>query len=672
VCRVTGNPVMKKALKITGIVVGILVLLVIVLALTLPFLINPNRFKDDIAAAVKDKTGRELVIQGDIKLSMFPWLGLQIGPMELSNAQGFGGAPFAAINETDVHVHFWPLLHREVQVGEVKLEGLTLDLELDPEGHNNWQDISEHLAHNAAKTPVGEGGSARPGLSFESLSVSDSQVRWTNAEKHQQYTVSDFTLTTGAFSPGVPVNVESAFDFTGTNPAVQGHVDFRASATADLAHRTYSSDGAKLDLQAKGDAVPGGQLDTSLQWQHAALNLDNDAAALNGFSADLYGMQVKLDAQGKDVVKQPSYTGTLKIDRFSPRDTLKALGHATLATTRDAAALGAATASFSFVTTPTSASLSAVDLTLDDTHVTGKAEIKDFKTEALGFDLNADKLDLDRYLPPPQPGTPDRPREAVDVDKVGIPLRTLRGLNLDGELHTDTLTLLGAKVTDFDLGVSAHGGLVHVTSLKAALYGGSLEGELQVDAQDLTSDSPVVNESLKLKGVQLAGLGRALADSDRVTGTLDLDTTGKALGRTVGELRHTLNGRLSYSLHNGALGGVNVWDAVQRAYADAHHQAAPPPVAQQTPYTTLRGSAVISRGVVNDRSFTATLPYLALAGSGRLDLAELTLDYALTGRVTGLPRSGAQDLSGLKGLSFPLHVGGTLFNLSVHPELGKK
>ena len=662
---------MKKALKITGIVVGILVLLVIVLALTLPFLINPNRYKDDIAAAVKDKTGRELVIQGDIKLSMFPWLGLQIGPMELSNAQGFGGAPFAAINETDVHVHFWPLLHREVQVGEVKLDGLTLDLELDADGHNNWQDISEKLAHNAAKAPA-EGGSGRAGLSFESLGVSDSQVRWTSAVKHQQYTVSDFTLTTGAFSPGVPVNVESTFDFTGTNPAVQGHVDFRASATADLAHRTYSSDGAKLDLQAKGDAVPGGQLDTSLQWQHAALNLDNDAAALNGFSANLYGMQVKLDAQGKDIGKQPSYTGTFKVDRFSPRDTLKALGHATLATTRDPAALSSAAASFSFVSTSTSASLSAVDLTLDDTHVTGKAEIKDYKSEALDFDLTADKLDLDRYLPPPQPGTPDRPREEIDVDKVGIPLRTLRGFNLDGELHAAALTLLGAQVTDFDLGVSAHGGLVHVTSLKAALYGGSLDGELTVDAADLTSDSPTVNESLKLKGVQLAGLGQALAGSDRFTGTLDLDTTGKALGRTVGELRHTLNGRLSYSVHNGALGGLNVWDAVLRAYADAHHAPAPPPAAQQTPFTLLRGAAVISRGVVNDRSFAATLPYLALSGSGRLDLAELTLDYALTGRVTGLPRAGSQDFAGLKGQSFPVHVGGTVFNLSVRPELAHK
>lgn len=661
---------MKKALKITGIVVGVVVLLVIVLALTLPFLINPNRFKDDIAAAVKDRTGRELVIQGDIKLSIFPWLGLQIGPMELSNAQGFGGAPFAAINETDVHVHFWPLLHRSVEVGEVKLDGLNLDLELDANGRNNWQDISEHLSRSAAAKQGGEGGGHA--LSFEGLSITDSQVRWTSAVKHQQYTVSDFTLTMGAFAPAQPVNVESAFDFTGTNPPVQGHVDFHGSAVADLAHRFYSSDASKLELQAKGDAVPGGQLDAVLQWQHIAYNLDTGAAAFNGLDATLYGVHAKVDAQGKDVTKEASYTGTVKVDRFSPRDVLKALGHDGLANTRDAGVLANASAAFTFVATPASAALTAVDMTLDDTHLTGKAEIKDFKHEALGFDLSADKLDVDRYLPPPQAGTPDRPREEVDVDKVGIPLRTLRGLDVDGNLRVGQFTLLGAKIGDLGFGVDAHGGLVRVTPLSASLYGGSLDAELTVDAQDLTSDSPTVAGSLKLKGVQLGGLAQDLAGSDRISGTLDLDSETRALGRTVGELRHTLNGRMSFSLKNGALTGLNLWDAVVRAYADQHHLAAPAPAPQRTEFADMRGSASITRGVFYYRNFTAVLPDLSLNGSGRLDLAELTVDYGLNGRVTGLPRTGAQDLSGLKGLGFPVQVTGTLSNLSVRPELGRR
>jgi len=562
-------------------------------------------------------------------------------------------------------VHFWPLLHRRIEVGEVKLDGLTLDLELDANGHNNWQDISERLAKNSAAKDSAEPGSGSA-LSFEGLSVTDSQVRWTNALKHQQYTVSDFTLTMGAFAPAQPVNIESAFDFTGTNPAVQGHVDFRGTGMADLAHRLYSTDSSKLELQAKGDAVPGGQVDATLQWQHAGVNLDTGAAALNGVNAGLYGMQVKLDAAGKDIGKDASFSGSLRVERFSPRDVLKALGHEALANTRDTAAFGAASASFSFVATASSASLAAVDMTLDDTHLTGKAEIKDFKSGTLGFDLNADRLDADRYLPPQQPGTPDKPREAVDVDKVGIPLRTLRSLNMDGHLHLGQFTLLSAKTTDFDMGVSAHGGLVHVTSLSASLYGGGMQGELQVDA---TSDSPVVAESLKLKDLQLSGLAQDLAGSDRISGTLDFDSATRALGRTVGELRHTVNGRMSFSIKKGALGGVNLWDAVVRAYMDSRHEPAPAPAAQLTEFADMHGSASITRGVLYNRDFTALLPFLAVRGAGKVDLAELTVDYSLSGRVTGSPRPGAgEDLSGLKGLSVPIHITGTLSNLSARPD----
>ena len=664
-----GSPGMKKALKITGIVVGIFVLLVIVLAVTLPFLINPNRFKDDIAAAVKEKTGRELVIQGDIKLSIFPWLGLQIGPMELSNAPGFGGAPFAAINETDVHVHFWPLLHRRVEVGEVKLDGLTLDLELDANGHSNWHDISERLARNAAGAGSEE-GSAGAGLTMEGLSVTDSQVRWTNAEKHQQYNVTDFTLTLGAFAPAQPVTMKSGFDFTGTNPAVQGHVDFDGTGTVDFAHKIYSTDGAKLELQAKGDAVPGGAVDAVFQWQHEALNLDSSTMAVNGLAASLYGLQLKMDVQGKEISKAPSYTGTLKIDRFTPRDVLKALGRTLFTNTRDPAALGNATVAFTFVTNPDSAALNGVDIVLDDTHLTGTAEIKDFRTDALGFDLTADKLDADRYLPPQQPGTPDRPREAVDVDKIGIPLRTLRSLDLDGHLHVGQFTLLNAKASDLDMGISAQGGEVHLNPLSASLYSGTLSGDIEIDA---ATDSPVVSENLKLNGVQLAGLSQDLAGSDRIAGTLDLDSAAHALGRTVGELRHTVTGRLNFAIKNGSLGGVNVWDEVVRAYADTHHQPAPPPAIPRTAFGELRGSATLSRGLLTNRNFSASLPNLALKGAGRLDLVGFALDYSLTGKVLGTPRSAPGiDLGGLKGASVPLKVTGTLFNLDVQPEFGRK
>ncbi|MGH8321126.1 MAG: AsmA family protein, partial [Gammaproteobacteria bacterium] len=223
-----------KAFKIAGIVIAVIIVLIIILVIVLPLVINPNDFKPQITKAVKDKTGRELAISGNIKLTIFPWLGAQIGPMSLGNAPGFGNTPFASINETDVHVRFWPLLRGKIEVGTVKLDGLNLDLERDASGQNNWHDILDHLRGpaSAAKSSGGAKGNGFANLQMQGFSVSNSGLRWSDAQKHQQYTISNFSVDMGAFASGKPVRVNTDFDFTGTNPQLSGHAAFTGTVMA--------------------------------------------------------------------------------------------------------------------------------------------------------------------------------------------------------------------------------------------------------------------------------------------------------------------------------------------------------------------------------------------------------------------------------------------------------
>jgi AsmA protein len=128
---------------------------------------------------------------------------------------------------------------------------------------------------------------------------------------------------------------------------------------------------------------------------------------------------------------------------------------------------------------------------------------------------------------------------------------------------------------------------------------------------------------------------------------------------------------MSFVLKNGALEGVNVWDSIARAYAAVKGQVAPPPAPARTEIANLHGSANIVNGVLSNKDFAALLPFLSLGGEGKLDLADMTVDYNLKGKVTGTPRPApGQDLSGLKGLTVPLHITGTLSNLNVRPDLG--
>jgi uncharacterized protein involved in outer membrane biogenesis len=75
---------MKKAALILVGVIAVIILAVVIV----PQLIDWNRYKPEIAEAVKDATGRNLAIDGDIELSLLPNLEFAISDVRLSNAPG--------------------------------------------------------------------------------------------------------------------------------------------------------------------------------------------------------------------------------------------------------------------------------------------------------------------------------------------------------------------------------------------------------------------------------------------------------------------------------------------------------------------------------------------------------------------------------------------------------
>ena len=85
--------------------------LLVIFAIGFAFIFNPNDYKDNIIKLVHDNTGRQLSIPGDISLSLFPWIGLSLGEVEISNAKGFTNKPFAKISHLQVRAKVLPLLY---------------------------------------------------------------------------------------------------------------------------------------------------------------------------------------------------------------------------------------------------------------------------------------------------------------------------------------------------------------------------------------------------------------------------------------------------------------------------------------------------------------------------------------------------------------------------------
>src|SRR5690606_27850105 len=81
---------MARVLKWILIAAAALVVLLIAAVVAVVVLVDPNDYKDQIAQAVEQQTGRTLTIEGDLDLTFFPWLGLKLGRAQLSDAPGFG------------------------------------------------------------------------------------------------------------------------------------------------------------------------------------------------------------------------------------------------------------------------------------------------------------------------------------------------------------------------------------------------------------------------------------------------------------------------------------------------------------------------------------------------------------------------------------------------------
>ena len=126
-----------RMLKVLALAVGGLVVLLLILLLAVRFFINPNDYKDRIARVVKNSTGRELSLPGEIKLSVLPWIALELGPATLGNPPGFGDEPFAAVKHMALRVRLLPLLRRQLEIGRIEVDGLDLRLRKNASGRGN-------------------------------------------------------------------------------------------------------------------------------------------------------------------------------------------------------------------------------------------------------------------------------------------------------------------------------------------------------------------------------------------------------------------------------------------------------------------------------------------------------------------------------------------------------
>lgn len=289
---------------------------------------------------------------------------------------------------------------------------------------------------------------------------------------------------------------------------------------------------------------------------------------------------------------------------------------------------------------------------IDESEIAGMLALRDFSHPAYSFELNTNRLDLDRYVSADWIG---RYRDdAMQLDLSGI-----RKLALSGRLRADEFKAARLKGTRLAADIKIEQDTLTIAPLSANLFGGTLTGSLSVAAQA----TPQLALKQNLKGIQISALLADTASAGRLSGkgAIAIDLGGE--GSSIGALRKSLNGSLSLALARGSLAGIDLRTALLEGKnelgnpGDARTRAVN--FAEKTEFSELKAAFNIKEGNLSANGFEMKSPLIRTAGDGDIALDSGNISCRLNATVSSaLKRRTAGELAELKGVTVPIRVSG--------------
>jgi AsmA protein len=650
---------MKRIFKVLGLAVGAMLLLFVVAAIAVSLLFDPNDYKDEITAAVQDATGRQLTLDGDLELAVFPTIRIAVGSATLSNAPGFGDEPMARIGSATLSLALLPLLAQRIEVSQARLEGLELNLARNRSGANNWQDLGGQDA-TAGAAPAAEGGEAPADLDLGvgAIEIENAHIVWNDAATGARWELTDFGMTAEDFGVGQRFPLHIEFALAGAEVAVV--VDADMQATLALGDNAYRLDELAVTVDGSGAGWPGGPSQAKLHFDSLAANLADESLELNGLTLEFLGITMAGSLSGQRLFSNLALTGAVDIREFVPRELLERFE--VDVQTADTDVLTRASAKANLLYNSSQIGLRDMQLTLDDSTMTGRLALEG---ERVTWDLSVDDINVDRYLPPSQES--DAPAEEGSLDEVDLPLDVMKTVDARGELKFGKAKFSGLTLTNAAFALTAANGAARLTP-SAELYGGRFNGDIRLAVEGDAANMSVVQN---LDDVDLAALGQDLLGSQDITGIGDVRLNLVSKGQNVGQMRRDLDGDVSFSVANGSLEGIDLCYELWRARARLDGETLPEraDAARRTTFSLLSATGVVEDALLTNRDLNGRLDFMTIDGSGTVNLLDDTIAFDLVATmVDGPVLQSDPAMVKYAGKDLPLKVSGTIAAPSVLPD----
>jgi AsmA protein len=669
---------MHTFLKALAGIVAAFALILGAFTLYLMTVFDPNDYKADIQALVKQHSQLDLKIEGDLSLSVFPWLGVSIGKFEINTPQG----PLASAESTQLFAKLRPLLNGKLEIDGITLKGLQLKLLVNKNGKSNWHiDTPATASDPKTRQETGEQSTAETvsplalplgALSIGNISIEQAGIDYRNLQTNQHHQINNLDLRVGKPSLDLPFPINGNFKYTNTelNQAIPFHIT--AMLNMAIPDESFHINDLVVDINSTrliGQAsvlkllkdpqlnsqfrIDGLQLN---QWSEIlnkpeltdltlpidinvalALDTEKDQLAINTLNLKAANLLAKGSLSVNQFSEASSYTGQLTVEPFDLQKLLIKTGREVLPT-NDHKTLKHLAAKLIFSGDQSALNLSSIDLEVDDTKVNGWLSVKHSAKPAYSYNLGVTTLDLDKYLPArtqPAAGkstTTNQPTISAQ-EALLLPVAAMRDLNIEGSIQFKKLIASGLIIENISARTSASNGFIRLQNITGELYDGTFKANGTIDAR---GSSPQITIKKQLRQMNAGPVLAALSDIDFITGKLDLDVTGTTFGDTEEKLTNNLNADIQFSVADGLLKTISLEQMVCDGIARIR-QLAPkaPPENPATLFKQFSGHMNISNGLIHNDQLVIRTDSLSARGGGTINLRDQTLNFGLDTKVRG-------------------------------------
>ena len=176
---------MKRTLLILAGIFGLL----LVTALTVPFFVPKSVYKTQIEKAATTALGRDVLLTGDVSVSVFPRIAASVGGVTVANPEGFSTPNLIEAGELRGSVKWLPLLSRRVEVEELSFVDANVQLEKLADGRTNWEFGS---GQQQTTETTGDGGNVS--ASIGKASLKNASLTYRDASADTVYELKDLNL----------------------------------------------------------------------------------------------------------------------------------------------------------------------------------------------------------------------------------------------------------------------------------------------------------------------------------------------------------------------------------------------------------------------------------------------------------------------------------------------